>query len=111
MTGACCKTCDLAGVIGPRGNAVPATGPEVKRQAGRSSCLRITKETPLIVMVNPFAGLELPVIRPHEIDLLERDETEALYAAAAEFGVRWRTLIWLSPPAIMSTSSSWRMLQ
>ena len=38
------------------------------------------KETPPIVTVNPFAGLELPVIRPHEIDFLERDEAEALFA-------------------------------
>ena len=34
---------------------------------------------------NPFAGLELPVIRPHEIDFLERDEAEALFAAAGSF--------------------------
>jgi integrase len=51
------------------------------------------KETPPIVMVNPFAGLELPVIRPHEIDFLERDEAEALFASAGEIGARWRTLI------------------
>jgi len=51
------------------------------------------KETPPIVMVNPFAGLGLPVIRPHEIDFLERDEADALYVAAGEFGARWRTLI------------------
>jgi len=40
------------------------------------------KETPPIVTVNPFAGLELPVIRPHEIDFLERGEAEALFTAA-----------------------------
>lgn len=51
------------------------------------------KETPPIVMVNPFAGLELPVIRPHEIDFLERDEAGALFNAAGEIGARWRTLI------------------
>ena len=51
------------------------------------------KETTPIVTVNPFAGLELPVIRPHEIDFLERDEAEALFAAAGEIGARWRTLI------------------
>jgi integrase len=51
------------------------------------------KETPPIVLANPFAGLELPVIRPHEIDFLERGEAGALYAAAGEIGVRWRTLI------------------
>ncbi len=44
------------------------------------------KETPPIVTVNPFAGLELPVIRPHEIDFLERDEAEALFAAAGGSG-------------------------
>jgi len=51
------------------------------------------KETPPIVMANPFVGLELPVIRPHEIDFLEHDEAETLYTAAAEIGPRWRTLI------------------
>jgi integrase len=51
------------------------------------------KETPPIVTANPFAGLELPVIRPHEIDFLERDEAEALYVAAGAIGARWRTLI------------------
>jgi integrase len=35
------------------------------------------------------------VIRPHEIDFLERDEAEALFTAAAEIGARWRTLIQL----------------
>jgi integrase len=51
------------------------------------------KETPPIVLANPFSSLELPVIRPHEIDFLERGEAEALYAAAGEIGSRWRTLI------------------
>ena len=51
------------------------------------------KETPPIVMVNPFAGLELPVIRPYEIDFLERGEAEALFTAAGEIGARWRILI------------------
>jgi integrase len=50
------------------------------------------KETPPMVMANPFAGLELPVIRPHEIDFLERDEAGALFNAAGEIGARWRTL-------------------
>jgi integrase len=44
-------------------------------------------------MVNPFAGLDLPEIRPHGIDFLERGEAEALYDAAGESGARWRTLI------------------
>ena len=51
------------------------------------------KETPPIVMVNPFAGLELPAIRPHEVDFLEHDEADALFTAAWEIGPRWRTLI------------------
>jgi integrase len=51
------------------------------------------KETPPIVMMNPFAGLELPAIRPHEVDFLEHEEAGALYAAAREIGPRWRTLI------------------
>lgn len=51
------------------------------------------KETPPIVTVNPFAGLDLPVIRPHEIAFLERDEAEALFAAAGGIGACWRTLI------------------
>jgi integrase len=51
------------------------------------------KETPPVVMVNPFAALELPVIRPHEIDFLEHGEAEALFVAAGEIGARWRTLI------------------
>jgi integrase len=52
-----------------------------------------TRETPPIVMVNPFAGLELPTIRPHEADFLEHDEADALFTAAREIGLRWRTLI------------------
>jgi hypothetical protein len=42
------------------------------------------KETPPIVLTNPFSGLELPVIRPHEIDFLERNEAETLYAATGD---------------------------
>ena len=52
-----------------------------------------TRETPPIVMVNPFAGLELPTIRPHEAEFLEHDEADALFTAAGEIGPRWRTLI------------------
>ena len=51
------------------------------------------KETPPIVMANPFAALELPAIRPHEVDFLEHEEADALYIAAREIGPRWRTLI------------------
>jgi integrase len=39
------------------------------------------------------ADLELPTIRPHEVDFLERDEAEELLAAAEQIGARWRTLI------------------
>jgi integrase len=46
-----------------------------------------------IVMINPFAGLDLPEVRPHGIDFLERDEAEALYDAAGESGARWHILI------------------
>jgi hypothetical protein len=42
------------------------------------------KETPPLVLANLFSSLELPVIRPHEIDFLERGEASALYAAAGE---------------------------
>jgi integrase len=38
-------------------------------------------------------GLELPVIRPHQVDFLERDEAEALYEATGEIGQCWRALI------------------
>jgi integrase len=51
------------------------------------------KETLPIVMVNPFAGLELPTMRPHEVDFFEHDEADALFLAAGEIGPRWRTLI------------------
>ena len=51
------------------------------------------KETPPIVLASPFSSLELPVIRPYEIDFLEHDEADALYAAAGEIELRWRTLI------------------
>jgi integrase len=54
---------------------------------------RAMKETPPLVLANPFAGLELPVIQPHGIAFLERAEAEALFAAAGETGARWRTLI------------------
>jgi integrase len=51
------------------------------------------KETPPIVTANSFSELELPVIRPHKIDFLERDEAEALYSAVGESGAQWHTLI------------------
>jgi integrase len=54
---------------------------------------RAMKETPPLVLANPFAGLELPVIQPHGIDFLEREEAGALFEAAGEIGAGWRTLI------------------
>lgn len=51
------------------------------------------KETPPIVMVNPFAGLELPVIRPGEIHYFERDEAAALYDAVEELSGRGARLL------------------
>ena len=54
---------------------------------------RAIKETPPLVLANPFTGLELPVIQPHGIDFLERDEAATLYGAPEGIGERWRTLI------------------
>jgi integrase len=51
------------------------------------------KETPPLVLANPFAALELPVTRPYEVDFLEHAEADALYAAAGEIDRKWRTLI------------------
>jgi integrase len=48
-----------------------------------------TREHPPIVMINPFADLDLPVIEPRPVEFYERDEAEALYEAAGE----WRTLV------------------
>lgn len=42
------------------------------------------RENPPIVTVNPFAGLELPVIRPGEICYFEHEEARALIAAIRE---------------------------
>jgi len=39
------------------------------------------REHPPIVVVNPFADLELPRIEPRSVEFLERDEAAALYAA------------------------------
>lgn len=44
------------------------------------------KETPPIIMTNPFAGLELPPIRPREVEFLEHEEAAAPYAAAGKIG-------------------------
>jgi hypothetical protein len=50
------------------------------------------REHPPLVIVNPFADLELPTIEPRPVEFYERDEAQALYEAAGE----WRTLIELA---------------
>lgn len=51
------------------------------------------REHPPIVLVNPFDHLELPRIEPRPVEFLEHEEAEALYEAAQELGMQWRTLI------------------
>jgi len=60
-----------------------------------SSLYRLAmREHPPLVLVNPFADLELPVIDPRPVEFYERDEAEALYAAAQDVsGPGARTLI------------------
>ena len=51
------------------------------------------KETPPLVLANPFAALSLPVIGPRPVVYFEHAEAEALYAAVeALAGRQWRTL-------------------
>jgi integrase len=50
------------------------------------------KETPPLVMVNPFSGLELPEPPPRPVEFLEHAEAQALYAAMGVTGPQWRTL-------------------
>ena len=59
-----------------------------------SSLYRLAmREHPPLVMVNPFADLELPVIEPRPVEFYEREEAAALYASAeAAPGPQWRTL-------------------
>jgi integrase len=57
------------------------------------------KETPPIVLANPFADLELPPIEPRSVDFYEADEALALYEAAAEADPKWRTMIELGMQA------------
>jgi hypothetical protein len=57
---------------------------------------------PPIVMVNPFAGLELPTIRPGEIVYLEHEEAAALYEAVEKKSHRTVPV----PPAIMAGMSA-----
>jgi integrase len=55
-----------------------------------SSLYRLAmREHPPLVIVNPFADLELPTIEPRPVEFYKRDEAQALYEAAGE----WRTLI------------------
>jgi integrase len=52
-----------------------------------SSLYRLAmREHPPLVIVNPFADLELPVIEPRPVEFYERDEAAALYNAAEEVG-------------------------
>jgi integrase len=55
-----------------------------------SSLYRLAmREQPPLVIVNPFADLELPRIEPRPVEFYERDEAAALYEAAGG----WRTLV------------------
>jgi len=47
------------------------------------------REHPPLVIVNPFADLELPKIEPRPVEFYERGEAEALYEATEG---QWRTL-------------------
>jgi integrase len=74
---------------------VPAIGAETVRATVylmSQLYTRAMRETPPLVVVNPFAGLELPAVAPRGVDFLERDEAGALYAAAAQLGAQWRVL-------------------
>ena len=47
------------------------------------------REQPPVVLANPFAELDLPVIEPRPVEFYEHDEAAALYEAAGA----WRTLV------------------
>ena len=51
------------------------------------------REHPPVVLVNPFADLELPVIEPRPVEFYEPDEATALYAAAGELGAKWQAMV------------------
>jgi integrase len=51
------------------------------------------KEHPPIVISNPFAELDLPVIEPRAVDFYEPDEAAALFEAAGAIDARWRAMI------------------
>jgi len=78
---------------------IPALAPETVAAAVHLMSALYTaamKETPPLVLSNPFAHLELPGIAPSAIDFLEPGEAMALYEAAERLhGLRWRTLIGL----------------
>jgi integrase len=54
------------------------------------------KEHPPVVLANPFAELELPVIEPRPVDSYEPDEAAALYEAIGELaGLHGHRVDWL----------------
>lgn len=61
------------------------------------------KETPAVVITNPFADLSLPVIEPRPVQFLEPDEAAALYEAAGAIDPRWRVLVELGTQAGLRT--------
>lgn len=70
----------------------PATIHECANTMGKLYGLAM-KETPPLVISNPFAGLDLPTIAPRPVEFLERHEAEVLFAAIED--VKWRTLVQL----------------
>jgi integrase len=52
-----------------------------------------TREQPPVVLTNPFADLDLPVIEPRPIEFYEPNEAAALFEAIEQLsGPKWRTL-------------------
>jgi integrase len=52
-----------------------------------------TREQPPVVLTNPFADLDLPVIEPRPVEFYEPDEAAALFDAIEQLsGPKWRTL-------------------
>jgi integrase len=51
------------------------------------------REQPPVVLTNPFADLDLPVIEPRPVEFYEPDEAVALFEAIEQLsGPKWRTL-------------------
>jgi integrase len=84
-----------------RGRSSPEGGPDVPFLSAESihaavhvmsSLFRAAmKEHPPVVLANPFAELDLPVIEPRPVDFYEPDEAAALYAAIEDMaGPKWR---------------------